>query len=254
MSNMTPKNDNLIYMVAIDHPTSKVLNSSYAKYAIAAWQLYCDKYNIDFIVCNEMDERISRPIWNKEFVFIHGQPYKKIGIVDSDTMPTAYAPNIFNEFSEDEFCAVPDLIDAEYVFNSIKAYQSFYPEIKLDLFSYVNAGVLFFGNQYLCIFEELLQVYFANKSVIDNWHHGGGREQTLLNYILQKNKVNITQLSPKWNLMGIYKRNVFAHNIQLNQPQPYAFKYANVIHYTGFDPGIRKGLMESHAKYFGYDC
>lgn len=172
-----------------------------------------------------------------------GQRYDKIGIVDSDTMIRWDAPNIFDQFGEDEFCGVNDLCDLDWIFKSISDRQRFFPDIEIDLMNYINAGVLFFGNRYLSIFKELLDFYLENRIGIDQIK-GGGREQTLLNFVLAKNKVNIKKLSPAWNLLSMHRKNMFVHNWQLKTDiTPYFIKYAYLWHFTGFPVEERISIM-----------
>ena len=124
---------NLIYMVAIDHHTSQVKVTDYSKYSIPAWQSWCKKNDIDFMVITEHDDRFDKPIWNKELVFKNiGDKYDKIGIVDSDTIIKWDAPNIFDMY-EDEFCGVVDNDSYYFLYNSINAYGKFFPDVKLNL-------------------------------------------------------------------------------------------------------------------------
>ena len=248
---------NLIYVVAIDDPNAKIPANDYFQYSRPTWEHYCDRHDIDLIVQREhqFDDTI-KPIWNKELISEIGKGYEKIGIVDSDTMVRWDAPNIFDQFSEDEFCGVNDLCDLNWLFKSIGDRQHFFPYVKMDLSNYLNAGVLFFGNRYLFIFERLLHFYIDYKDEIDAIK-GGGREQTLLNFFLQQShnmlfspcgcgigvyneplhwddmsgkihcsacgaeilwhqKVNIKKLSPAWNLLSIHRKNMFTHNWQLD--------------------------------------
>lgn len=241
-------------MVAVDHDSSRYKNDDYAQYAIKSWQHWCDKHGIDFIVNREHDQRFGRPIWNKELIYEIGKGYDKIGIVDSDTMIHPQSPNIFELFSEDEFCGVNDLCDLGWLMSSIDLYQKFFPNVEMDIFKYINAGVLFFGKKHLPLFEQLLNLYFENKSELDAWNKGGGREQTLLNFILQEAEVPITLLSPAWNLLSIHKKNMFRNNwqlhpqfqhVQFNEPDsfPHFMKYGHVWHFTGFPVEAREYTM-----------
>ena len=47
----------------------------------------------------------------------------------------------------------------------------------------------FYDNKYLDVFKQVLDLYLSNQEELDNWNKGGGREQTILNYILVKNNV-----------------------------------------------------------------
>jgi hypothetical protein len=233
----------LIYMVAIDHDTSTVLNSSYADYAIKSWSAWCARNDVDFYIRREHNPSFGRPIWNKELVYQYGSGYEKIGVVDSDTMIRGDAPNIFELF-DDEFCGVNDLADLNWLFGSLDAYQKFFPDVVLDPMTYVNAGVLFFHGQYLPVFKHILDLYTEHQEELDNWTHGGGREQTILNYTLVQHGIKKRLLQPEWNLLSIHRRDMFRHNWQLDiNPFPYFVKYAYVWHFTGFPPEHRENLM-----------
>jgi hypothetical protein len=78
----------------------------------------------------------------------------------------------------------------------------------------------------------------------------GGKEQTLLNFIIQKNKVPVTLLNPEWNLLSIHKKNMFTYNWQLNIDQtPYFMKYAYIWHFTGFPIEDRVNVMKQVSEY-----
>lgn len=239
---------NLIYIVAIDGPTT-IPNSDYAKYSIDSWEKYCDKYGIDLLVLTESNPNITYPIWNKELIYMYGKKYDKIGIVDSDTIIKPDAPNIFDLFESDEFCGVNDLCDLNWLLSSIEQRQHFFPGVNLDLNKYLNAGVLFFGNKYLSIFEDLYWFYQENSRKIDSIK-GGGREQTLLNFVIQSNDVKVRLLDPSWNLLSIHRKNMFIHNWQLNISEtPYFIKYAYIWHFTGFPIEDRVEVMRQVHEY-----
>jgi len=235
---------NLIYIVSIDHNTSRNKCSNYSQYCIKSWESWCKKNDVDLIINTTHDLRFGRPIWNKELVYNIGEGYDKIGIVDSDTMIKWDAPNIFKEF-EDEFCGVNDIVNIKWVLDSINVYKKFFPNIEVDVMSYMNAGVLFFHNKYLDIFKQTLDFYLNNQKELDNWDKGGGREQTILNHILVKNNVKKKFLTPDWNLLHIHRKNMFTHNWQLNNTKtPHFIKYANIWHFTGFPVEKREKIMK----------
>lgn len=233
---------NLIYIIAIDGENSKNPASNYAQYSLPTWEFYCKQYGIDLIVQTENVGKFEFPIWNKESIYEVGKEYDKIGIVDCDTMVKWDAPNIFERI-EDKFYGVNDLCDLNWLLSSIQQRQKFFPEVKLDLMKYLNAGVLFFSNKHLEVFRELLDFYRNHQEEI-HAIDGGGKEQTLLNFILQKNEIAIDTLSPSWNLISIHRKNMFAHNWQLKQDlTSYFVKYANIWHFTGFPIEQRVDIM-----------
>lgn len=234
---------NLIYIVAVDDANAKVRVNDFFCYARPTWEHYCDRHDIDLIVA-DVDQLGMKPVWNKEMIYILGKGYDKIGIVDSDTMIRWDAPNIFDLYNPDEFCGVNDLCDLNWLMGSIRDRQRFFPDVAMDIDKYLNAGVLFFSNEHLFLFKELLDFYIANRESIDSIQ-GGGKEQTLLNFVLQQNKVNTKKLPPSWNLLSIHRKNMFTNNWQLKvDPTPYFIKYAYIWHFTGFPIEDRVRLMK----------
>ena len=123
---------NLIYMVAINHHTSNTKNSEYSDYSIKTWKWWCDKNDIDFMLITEHDNRLGKPVWNKELIFERAKGYDKIGIIDSDTMVKWDAPNIFELYGE-EFCGVVDNSNLNWVSDSIKTRKKFFPNTDIDI-------------------------------------------------------------------------------------------------------------------------
>jgi len=235
---------NLIYMVAIDHNTSEYRNSDYSKYSINSWKYWCKRNDVDFMLITEHDERLGKPIWNKELIFEKAKNYDKIGIVDSDTMIKWDAPNVFDEY-DDEFCGVLDNVNLKWVHDSLNVYGKFFKGIEIDIDEYINAGVLFFSKEHLSLFEDIFNFYIKNRNELDNWNKGGGKEQTILNYHLKKAGFKRKFLNQSWNLLGIHKKQMFTHNWQLNEDMtPFFVKYANIWHFTGFGIPDRINLMK----------
>jgi lipopolysaccharide biosynthesis glycosyltransferase len=235
---------NLVYMVAVDHPTSKLAVSDYAQYSIPTWKHWCRRHKVDFHVVREHDPRLGRPIWNKEKVHaVTG--YEKIAVVDSDTMVRWDAPNLFDGI-RDGVAGVVDTADLGWVFSSVDAYQHLFPGQVMDYTRYLNAGVLFFTDTFRGVFKDVLDFYFAHQAELDAWDKGGGREQTILNFHLQQREVPLQFLTPEWNLFSMHRKNMFGYNWQLQRQEPverYFTRYAYVWHFTGFELEQRTNLM-----------
>ena len=45
------------------------------------------------------------------------------------------------------------------------------------------AGVVFLDKKSLKVYDKVREFYFENQETLDNWSKGGGREQTIFNYI-----------------------------------------------------------------------
>jgi len=231
-------------MVNISDPKSKVNCNDYAQYSVYSWYHYCNRHGIDFLTIDQNEGDYEFPIWNKELIHHYGQRYDKIGLVDSDTIVRWDAPNIFDQIEDEGIYGVNDLCDLNWLLGSISDRQKFFADVKIDLTKYLNAGILFFGNKHLPLFKNLLDFYIENKDEI-HAIKGGGKEQTLLNFFIQKEGIPVKVLDPEWNLLSIHRKNMFIGNWQLKvDPTPYFLKYAYVWHFTGFPIEDRVRLMK----------
>ena len=82
-------------------------------YSIKSWQQYAKKYDCELFVLNELvaDLEYMTPHWTKMYILdildANEIEYDQVLYVDSDTIITPNAPNIF-DISEHKFCAVPN--------------------------------------------------------------------------------------------------------------------------------------------------
>lgn len=224
---------NLIYIVNITDTTAKVDHTKYSEPCINSWKYWCKKNKVDLHIVDKNDSRCGKPIWNKELVYEYAKGYDKVGIVDADTMIRWDAPNIFETFNE-EFCMVRDDTNLDWIYRSVENYSKYFPGMDLNIDEYGNAGVLFFHTKFLNVCEEVFKLYKDNQKELDNWNKGGGREQTIFNFMLKKLSIPVRYLSPKWNLISMHKRELFKYNFQMNDNIPHFIKYGYIWHFTGF--------------------
>lgn len=237
---------NLIYTTAINHNTSQYKNSDYAQYCLMSWEKWCTKNDIDFLVIDEHNPRYKYPVWCKDTIFeLVGDKYDKLGYVDSDTMIHWDAPNPFDLY-DDEWCWVRDYANIRWTVNSIKNYQKYYPDIKLDVFDYYNSGVSFFTKEHKPVYDSLIQLYENNSEELDDKATmGGGKVQTLLNFELKKQNIKQKELPPIWNMFSMHKREMFSHNWQDGVDKtPFFIKYSYLWHFTGFAIEQRTDIMK----------
>ena len=232
-------------MVAVNHDASKFKNSDYAQYGIKSWEAWCKKKGIDFMVVEEHNEEYSFPIWNKLDVYKKGKGYEKIAIVDSDTMVHWDAPNIFEEIGSGVY-GIQDDANLRWLNDSVSNYGGeFFPDFKINLDKYINAGVVYLDNKSLSVYEKLKDFYFENRKKLDDWNRGGGREQTLFNFLLQKNNYDINLLSPQWNMFAMHKKEMFSHNWQDGDDKtPFFIKYGYNWIFNGIPKDQRSQIMK----------
>jgi len=253
---------NAIYMVAINHNKSNYKHSNFLQYSSKSWERWCEKNGVDFHCVTEHDERYGYPIWNKLNVTEICKDYDKIGIVDCDTMINIDAPNIFDEL-QDGISGVVDDVNYNWLHYSVENYSKFFNH-EMNFDTYINAGVVFLDNKSLSVYDKLREFYFENQEELDNWNKGGGREQTLFNFIVQTNDYKVNLLESSWNILGLMRRELIQHNWQDNREEmtedctpaqpfnckynhdrtPHYIKYGNIYHFTGFPIELREQVMK----------
>ena len=206
-------------------------------YCIDSVMAYCEKYNIDHVVQKQPLMRIKPdvfatnrskesyekhggflPIYEKENAFDYWDLYDQIAIVDADILIRPDAPNIFDEIDPDtDFAGVAerDLPILPWYKNKIANYSRMqYASLadKVD-FSPNGAGFEFF-NMGLMVMNKSIAKYlkgqsgkeFIERPEFKDFIDGKGpwkwsTDQTLLNYWVRKEKMNLQRLDWKWNTL-----------------------------------------------------
>lgn len=195
---------------------------------------YCNKYSIDYIVQKEPILKIQPdvknmgrsmqsfqrlgylPIYEKENAFTYLNDYDQIAIVDADIYIRDTAPNIFDELGDNTFAGVVERdmpITSKYA-NKIKSYsQGQYSSLKDVDWKWNDRGGEFM-NMGLMLFSKDIKKYlngntpheFISRPEFKRFVDGLGNwkwstDQTLLNYWIKKEKMNVKNLLWKWNAL-----------------------------------------------------
>ena len=195
---------------------------------------YCDKYSIDYIVQKKPILKIQPdvknmgrsmqsfqrlgylPIYEKENAFSYLNDYDEIAIIDADIYIRDNAPNIFDELGDSTFAGVVERdmpITLKYA-NKIKSYSTGqYGSLKdVDWKwndrggEFMNMGMMMFSKDILKYLNGNTPHEFINRPEFKRFVDGLGNwkwstDQTLLNYWIKKEKMNVKNLSWKWNTL-----------------------------------------------------
>lgn len=103
-------------MISVDFEGSTHKHSKWSQYTQQAWQSYCNRHGLKFVVIDKVDEDIHHPKWMKLRLFKYaGQymgPQDRLLYVDSDTMPKWDAPDFFKE--TEQFIKTAEDLDDEF--------------------------------------------------------------------------------------------------------------------------------------------
>lgn len=192
-----------------------------------SWKYWCRANNIRL---ETYSTSFSMPVWERNFIFedYNLKPGDKIALVGVDRMIKWNAPNFFEMYSE-ELCGVHDNDSYKVTHSSIKQYRSLFEDTNLNVYNYLNTGIILLHTSHRAFFDVLTKFYkehvdsFAGITPVE--------EQTLFNYLLQQHNIEEKYLTAEWNLLGMAKRGMFTHNWQLNEDTtPFFIKYSYIWH------------------------
>lgn len=225
----------LIYQVCLGEAS----NSKLYEFCISSVKHYCKMHGIDHylqthprlriapdpFMTNRSEDSYKKhggylPIFEKENAFDFRDKYDKIAIIDADIFVRPDSPNIFDEF-DSTWGGVAERempLNDEYV-NKIINYSKMQYSTLTDVdWKWNNRGAEFF-NMGLILFDcKKIEPYLNKetaKQFLDRYEFkrfidGQGAwkwstDQTLLNWWLKKQKIEIQHLSPVWN--GLFSVN-----------------------------------------------
>ena len=247
---------NVVWWTGITNPdhNEKYGGFKFFEYSKKSWEFWCKRNNCEFVAFTnpiENDLKRFRVNWQKAiFVFDEldkrGINYDQICLVDSSSIIKWNTPNFF-ALTERKFCALRDVDNMNWTYQSIKGYESFF-NFKLDTTKYINSGFMIFNEDHKDLFNSFKDFYYEN---IDNFMNfqdktvKKGTEQTPMNYWIQMNNIDLkTDLPLPYKLTHLHRKEMFSYNWQLNKDKiPFFIKYGYIWFFNGTPKDQRSQLM-----------
>lgn len=223
-------------------------NMEYAQWCLESWKHWCNKHDVEIFVLDTplVDKELMKPTWQRWHVFeildANNIEYEQVALVDMDTLIHPNAPNFF-KLTDHRFTAVQDDLMVEWVHNSIKGYQDFWPDVRFDWTTYFNCGFIVLGKTHKAFCKVATDFYYANREELQRRQHQTlkkGSDQTPINYMIRKYfekspYINsIKYLDKRWNFTHLHQRGV------LSQIFP---EVGYLYHFNGFEKSQRNDLM-----------
>ncbi len=242
---------NIIYMVniALDDRSK---TQGY-EWSIKSWDRWAAKNNCELFVLDQpiYEVDIMKPQWHKLFVFDllenDNVAYDQIAFVDSDTIVHPNCPNFF-ELSENKFCGVTAVGSMDWVCRSIENYSHhLFDNFMFPYWRYINSGFMVMNKKHKKLFKNILKFYFDNKDKIISMQNqlGVGTDQPVINFFLNKNKVDIKLLPYEYNMQDMMRLELLGQDMLHT-------KYGWIYH---FNAGVKPspGAWLEHTYRFFYD-
>jgi len=191
------------------------------------FESYCNNYGFDLVIINKV--KIDGCAFNLEKFQIYDllNKYDRIAYLDADVIVHPNAPNVFDEVPEDMIGAIYDNshndknAPSQKSLDEMKTVQSKLGTIPNWNTEYINSGVM--------VVSKCHQQLFTHPEYRKKFN-SKYKDQTLLNWNLQKHKFKIHRLDSKFNAMGI--TGYMNHHFQYGTYQMPAAE-AHFIHFAG---------------------
>ena len=186
-------------------------------YSIKSWQHFCEKYDCELLVWEDLlfpveDMKIT---WQRYYLFdileANNIKYDQVLMVDADTIVHPNCPNFFQE-TDHKYCGVMNDGCYEWVTRSIRDFNQ-------ELFTgvtpphpsiYINGGFQIVNKKHKKFFSNMKEFYSGNKEriqyAIDKIK--AGTDQTIVNYMLEINEVDVKILPACYNLQDLFRKNL----------------------------------------------
>jgi len=208
----------LVFMIAVKKDGQ--LKKEY-EYSIKSWKYWCDKNDVELFLMKEpvlnFDE--MHIIFQRYYLFDmleHNEiDYNQVLMVDADTIVHPDCPNFFEE-TDDKYCLVHDDGSYDWILRGMEHYHKYlFKDEWFDFWEYGNGGFQIVNKKHKSFFQEMIKIYFENKELINELadKFGIGRDQTILNFMLHRHKVDIKLLSYKYNMTCMPKKEIIGEDM-----------------------------------------
>lgn len=226
---------NIIFIVNVNKP-------NYSKYCIESWKVWSKSHDSEVIVLDEPFSNIE-PHWYKVFVFdlleSSNISAERVLVVDNDTIVNPQCPNFFNLVPKEDIGVVLDDVNYDWTIRSTDAYHKhcFSEFYRFDPFLYFNSGFIVLSAHHREVYSKVVEFLTKNYNSL-NWvqsNYGVGRDQTPLNFLL-RHYTQLQYLSKKFNLQGLYSKEIIDPEMLLQM--------AYVYHFNAMPRDHRNTLMQ----------
>tara|TARA_R110001583_G_scaffold1210_8_gene10136 strand:- start:1147 stop:1914 length:768 start_codon:yes stop_codon:yes gene_type:complete len=206
---------NIVFIPNIDLGNNR---SSPYQYSITSWKNWAAQY--DDVEVIEWTDPIMDPVqfkitlqryWVHDILKHNKIEYDQVLIVDADTIIHPDCPNFFKE-SDGKFGVVLNNGCYEWVTRSIKEWGTalFPAGPVVKPWKYFNGGFQITNKTHIPFYTKVQEYYTSNIDKINQLSEQikAGTDQTIINYLVQQNTINVTYMSESYNLQDLFRKNL----------------------------------------------
>ena len=234
---------NVIFIPAIDAGRGR--HHSY-EYSIKSWRHWADKNDCQVLVWDEAIyswDEMTIP-WQRYHLFkileSNNVNYDQVLMVDCDTVINPNTPNFF-EMTDHKYSAVLDNGCWEWTGRSLRHYKDLFDNFQVERGMYFNGGFQIVNKNHKKFFETMKKFYDINsKQILDAIEKiRAGTDQTILNFMLHKEKVDVKYLPIRYNLQDLYRKNTIIVDKEMQHwmiDKLYFLEVGWVYHFNSIPP------------------
>jgi lipopolysaccharide biosynthesis glycosyltransferase len=204
---------NVVFIPNIDLGDGR--SDSYS-YSVRSWKRWCNKNNCELLIWEDLLYPVDymKITWQRYYLFdileANNIEYDQVLMVDADTIVHPDCPNFFEE-TDAQYCGVRVDGCYEWVLRSIRGFgDKLFDGMRIHPWNYINGGFQIVNYNHKDFFNIMKSYYNENSEkiikVIDELKCG--TDQTIVNYMLHKEEVDVKYLPSCYNLQDLYRKNL----------------------------------------------
>ena len=203
---------NVVFIPNIDLGNGR--NNPY-HYSVKSWKVWCDKNNCELLVWEDLLYPVEymKITWQRYYLFdildSNDIDYDQVLMVDADTIVHPDCPNFF-EKTDGKYCGVMNNGDYEWVLRSIRGFgDELFDGMRIQPWNYINGGFQILNSKHKAFFDVMKKYYDKNSSLIIDTISKlkTATDQTILNFMLHKEEIDIKILPNHYNLQDLFRKN-----------------------------------------------
>ncbi len=243
---------NIIFIPNIDLGNNRSVSYHYS---VDSWKVWAENNNCELLVWEDLLYPVEymKITWQRYYLFDileeNNIEYDQILMVDADTIVHPKCPNFFDE-TERRYCGVRVDGCYEWVLRSINGFgDELFNGNRIKPWEYINGGFQIVNETHRHFFESMKEYYLENSDKISKTvdELRCGTDQTILNYMLHQEEIDIKYLPSCYNLQDLSRKNLLYIDKNCWWTDELHFLDAGwVYHYNA----IPRNPMNRYAKYW----
>ena len=190
-------------------------NNSY-QYSINSWKYWCKNNNCELLVWEDLVFPVERMkiTWQRYYLFDilenNNIDYNQILMVDADTIIHPDCPNFFDE-TKNKYAGVMNEGDYEWVLRSVRGFgDELFGGKRIKPWNYINGGFQIVNKNHKQFYQNIIKYYWENSDKIIETISKlrTATDQTIINFLLDENDIDVKILPDCYNLVDLYRKNL----------------------------------------------